>query len=279
MNEPQPPIDEDLEVELARQLVETQGLNQTNNGLKPSIAERLSPEEREKFRRAQECLDLLQFASPPPTDQVLHSTARGETLPIFSDLESCTLPDQLGHFQIVRELGRGGFGIILLANDTALGRQVALKIPLVNGLLIPESQKRFEREAKAAAALSHPAIVPIYETGSFGIINYIAFEYCEGTTLAAWLQQHPGPIEPRLAARIVQRLAEAVQNAHSSDVIHRDLKPGNILIAGTNSDKEAGVNLVDSLRITDFGLASLADDQQDLTRDGALLGTPRISGP
>ena len=92
-----------------------------------------------------------------------------------------------GRFQIIRELGHGGFGVVFLAIDPELSRPVALKIPRAEVLLDPESRGRFVREARAAAGLDHPNIVPLYEAGEVGPVCYLASTYCEGPTLAAWL--------------------------------------------------------------------------------------------
>ena len=94
---------------------------------------------------------------------------------------------QFGRFRILRTLGQGGFGIVFLAWDPALRRQVALKVPQPEALVTPEARKRFRREAQAAAGLDHPNIVPVYETGHVGTVAYIASAYCPGPTLAEWL--------------------------------------------------------------------------------------------
>ena len=101
------------------------------------------------------------------------------------------LPEAFGRFSIVRELGRGGFGIVFLAEDTVLGRRVALKVPRPEVLVTPEFRRRFLREAEAASRLDHPHIVPVYEVGEEGPVCYIASAYCEGLTLAQWLKRKP----------------------------------------------------------------------------------------
>ena len=100
---------------------------------------------------------------------------------------------QFGRFQILRALGQGGFGIVFLAWDPALHREVALKVPQPETLMTPEARKRFQREAHAAAGLDHPNIVPVYETGSIGSVTYIAAAYCPGPTLADWLARQSAP--------------------------------------------------------------------------------------
>src|SRR5262249_45620120 len=136
----------------------------------------------------------------------------------------------LGRFQVRRELGRGGFGVVFLAHDPRLGREVALKVPRLEGLVSAELQARFQQEARAAANLDHPSIVPVYEAGEEGGICYIAAAYCPGITLAAWLRQRTEPVPTALAAELLATLAGAVAHAHQRGVLHRDLKPANILL-------------------------------------------------
>jgi hypothetical protein len=136
----------------------------------------------------------------------------------------------LGRFHIRRELGHGSFGTVFLAHDPLLGRNVALKIPRVPALMTPELRQRFHHEALAAARLDHPNVVPVYEAGVVDDICFITSPYCPGITLAAWLQQRGQPVPWRVAATLLETLAEAVQHAHSRGVLHRDLKPANILL-------------------------------------------------
>jgi len=186
--------------------------------------------------------------------------------------------DRLGRFELVRILGQGGFGIVYLARDPRLGRLVALKVPRLHTLGNPTLHARFLREARAVAALDHPHITPILETGEIGPVCYIASTYCEGADLAEWLKTH-APVAPRVAARIVAALADATHYSHTHGILHRDLKPGNILLAARNTTSGA---LDDELpfvpRITDFGLARLAEEGVGET-GSAVLGTPQYMAP
>jgi len=186
----------------------------------------------------------------------------------------------LGRFEILRELGRGGFGVVLLGRDPLLDRLVAIKIPRAESLFDEEARRRFDREARLGSLLSHPAIIPILEARSDGPVKYIAFAYCEGESLAAWFQKRSRKIEIELCARIVMHLAMAVQYAHQRGIVHRDLKPGNILLDLANDQQQTDSVIVASLRITDFGLAkSTSLAEVNLTREGAIVGTPAYMAP
>jgi serine/threonine protein kinase len=164
---------------------------------------------------------------------------------------------RLGRFELVRELGRGGHGIVLLARDPVLGRDVAVKVLRPEFHLTPQLRHRFLREARAAAALDHPHIIPVYEAGEQGPVVYIASAYCDGPTLAQWLAGREKPVPARTAARLVLALAEAVAHAHAHGILHRDLKPANVLLAPRPPAEAgtAGDDLEFVPRLTDFGLA------------------------
>lgn len=203
--------------------------------------------------------------------------------------------ERIGRFQLRRELGRGGFGVVLLAYDPRLRRDVALKVPRADVLVTPELRERFQREARAAAGLDHPNIVPVFDAGEVGPVCYIASLYCPGVTLAQWLRQRTEPVPFVVAAEMIAAMADGVQHAHDHGVVHRDLKPANVLLPGIKgqesgvSDQESGASTLDVLapdpcpltpKITDFGLAKLLDAAADgPTRTGAVLGTPSYMAP
>jgi eukaryotic-like serine/threonine-protein kinase len=185
------------------------------------------------------------------------------------------VPTNFGRFRIVKELGRGGFGVVFLAIDSDLNRPVALKLPLVEALLKAEVRHRFVREAKAAAALDHPNLVPLYEAGEIDSICYLASAYCEGPTLGSWLREQQLAVPPDLAARLVADMASAVQHSHERGVLHRDLKPSNIMI-------EQGGSSAQQLkpRITDFGLARLMERPgEETTASFAAMGSAPYMAP
>ena len=240
-----------------------------------------------EFEEAASCLELLnqvrRFWTPGQVEP--------ETPGLLQDAQGLSpdtpvgLPRTLGRFRISHELGRGGLGIVYLAYDPQLGRQVALKIPQLVSLTSNELRRRFVREAEAAARLSHPHLVTVYEAGEDGLICYIAAEYCPGPTLSAWLRErHEESVAIRQAARCVQQVAEGVQHAHGRGVLHRDIKPSNVLLAAAPSDRVQEDDLGDASarlwpRLTDFGMAKLLEHSGDETRSGALIGTPAYMAP
>jgi WD40 repeat protein len=185
----------------------------------------------------------------------------------------------LGRFELRRELGRGAFGVVYLAHDPALGRDVALKVPRPEVAVTPGLAERFRREARAAAALDHPNLVPIHEVGAVGPVAYLVSAYCPGTNLAEWLKRRDEPVPVADAARLVATLARAVGHAHERGVLHRDLKPANVLLTD-----DPGPPPALTPRVTDFGLARLLDADPEAgaapgTRTGAVVGTPCYMAP
>jgi WD40 repeat protein/serine/threonine protein kinase len=196
---------------------------------------------------------------------------------------SAELP-QVAGYETLRVLGRGGMGVVYLAWQTGLARLVALKTVLAGAHAGPEERARFRTEAEAAARLVHPHIVQIYEIGEADRQPFLALEYVEGGSLAAWLNGQPQPA--RAAAEFVSTLAEAVHYAHQRGIIHRDLKPANILLGPKTHEpgiRETGPSCLDLRRfdpkITDFGLAKLLVGGASQTASGAILGTPAYMAP
>ena len=188
-------------------------------------------------------------------------------------LPGVAFPKKLSRFTIEKQIGSGGFSRVFLAHDPKLDRKVALKVPNLAAIATEEYRERFNREAKAAGILSHPAIVPVFESGNVGPLSYIAYQYCEGQNLADWFESRGQNLPLNQAASIVEKLAHAVEHAHQRGVIHRDLKPANILV-----ESQDGQSM--SFRITDFGLAKhLESNGQSVTTEGAIVGTPAYMSP
>ncbi len=171
-----------------------------------------------------------------------------------------------GDYEIVRELARGGMGVVFLARQVSLNRPVAIKMILAGQLADEADVRRFHTEAEAAANLDHPGIVPIHEVGQHEGQHYFSMGFVDGPSLAQRLAD--GPITPREAAELMARVAEAIAYAHRRGLIHRDIKPGNILL-----DRDG------SPRITDFGLAKRVESDSALTASGQIMGTPSYMPP
>ncbi|HJZ56081.1 MAG TPA: serine/threonine-protein kinase, partial [Gemmataceae bacterium] len=195
---------------------------------------------------------------------------------------------QIGGYEVLGQLGRGGMGVVYKARQVALHRIVALKVILGGEHADPHARSRFRREAEAVARLDHPNIVRIYEVGEHDGTPFFSMEYVDGGTLAGELAG--GPLPPRRAAGLVADLAGAIEYAHRRGVIHRDLKPANILLAsevvgsrdgepGTQSGTASPPYHLPTPKITDFGLAKLFAGDGTPTVTGALLGTPCYMAP
>jgi eukaryotic-like serine/threonine-protein kinase len=182
----------------------------------------------------------------------------------------------LGHFRVVRQIGRGAMGEVYLAEDVKLGRRVALKLLPMAFQQDSERVRRFEREARAAAALNHPNILTVHEVGEWEGRSFIATEFVEGETLAQRLSR--GPFSVAETARVGTQIAGALAAAHQARIIHRDLKPANIMVRADGT-----------VKVLDFGLARLsqrdpesataAETETMLTQPGAVLGTPAYMAP
>jgi eukaryotic-like serine/threonine-protein kinase len=172
-----------------------------------------------------------------------------------------------GRYLLERELGRGGMGIVFLARDVALERPVAIKLLPPSLSVLPGIRLRFLQEARTAAGLSHPNIVPIHAVEEAGDFVWFVMSYVPGETLAERVGRE-GPLPVPAVARMVQEVAWALAYAHQHGVIHRDVKPENILL-------ERGT---DRALVADFGIARLADES-GISPSGEMLGTPRLVSP
>jgi len=170
-------------------------------------------------------------------------------------------------FRIVRRLGRGGMGEVYLAYEESLERKVALKVLAENLSDDPSLVKRFAREARVAARLNHPNIVTIYSVHEAGDLTFFAMEYIEGESLAHLIERE-GPLPVEQALAVAEQAAEALGCAHGAGILHRDVKPSNIMVT------PSGV-----VKVLDFGIAKVLGEKTELTRDGTFLGTLSYASP
>jgi serine/threonine-protein kinase len=198
-----------------------------------------------------------------------------------------------GDYELVEEIARGGMGVVYKARQVSLNRTVALKMILAGDFSSPTMIQRFQAEAEAAARLEHPNIVPIYEIGTHEGQHYFSMRFVEGGTLAQQMQRssrrkealsqsrspnlkveetsepsHVGCYSSKEAVRLMVNVARAVHHAHQHGILHRDLKPGNILLDATGAP-----------HVADFGLAKLLERDSAQTQSATVMGTPSYMAP
>jgi serine/threonine protein kinase/Tfp pilus assembly protein PilF len=176
------------------------------------------------------------------------------------------IPGNLGDYELLEEIGRGGQGVVYRARQKSLNRIVALKVVRTGQRTTQAHYKRFRLEAETAASLDNPNIVPIYEVGERGGSCYFSMKLVEGGPLDQLVKRKPMPIRP--AAELIVKVARAVHYAHERGVLHRDIKPGNILVDAKGEP-----------HLTDFGLARLTETESTVTRTIETLGTPSYMAP
>jgi predicted Ser/Thr protein kinase len=224
--------------------------------------------ERPELKAALDCLEVLdQFASSAAEVQAEISDVTlaldspdGQTAAAFA------LPRDFGDYELLKEIGRGGMGVVYHAQQKSLRRSVALKMIHACALASVDQLRRFAAEAQAAASLRHPNIVRVLDSGQVEGIPYLAMDYIEGQSLAQVLAH--GPLDRETAMRYLCAVARAVDYLHRQGIIHRDLKPSNILLDGDGQPI-----------VTDFGLAKLLRDDSQLTQSGVAAGTPSYMAP
>lgn len=174
--------------------------------------------------------------------------------------------ERIGEYEILCEIARGGMGVVYKARHLKLDRLAAIKVILAAEFASANQVQRFLSEAEAAAQLDHPGIVPIFEIGQQSGQHFFAMAYIEGQSL--WQRVKESPVEPSEAARLIQQVAEAVHYAHQRGIVHRDIKPHNILLQANGQP-----------RVTDFGLAKRVGADSNLTTTGQVMGTPSYMSP
>ena len=185
------------------------------------------------------------------------------TMPV-DDRPRRTLPERIGRYQVVERIGRGAMGVVYRAHDAAMGRDVALKVLTADLEDDPDIRTRFHREAQAAASLSHPNIITIFDVGEDAERFYIVMELLRGMTLREFLKQPDASLPRKLD--LMSQLCAGLGSAHTASIYHRDIKPGNIFV------RADGI-----LKILDFGVARLASSS--MTAAGFIVGTPDYMSP
>ncbi|MFN8542568.1 MAG: serine/threonine-protein kinase, partial [Thermomicrobiales bacterium] len=175
-----------------------------------------------------------------------------------------------GAYRLIREVGRGGMGVVYEAEQVTLRRRVAIKRMLARYAADPEMRERFLREGRAAARVKHPHVVDVTDAGCVGEVPYLAMEYLEGETLAARLLTR-GKLTLREMADVMVPVCDAVASAHRAGVLHRDLKPSNVMLA-----RGEGAEVP---KVVDFGIARMLDSTEGLTASGELVGTRGYLAP
>jgi serine/threonine-protein kinase len=199
-----------------------------------------------------------------PRDGARLGVVRGE-----ADLVGTIVADR---YRITSRIGGGGMGQVFKAEHVRMKRTCAIKVLRPNLSGDPEATQRFQREAENASQLSHPNVAQIYDFGEHDGLVYLAMEYIAGESLAALLQREPA-VHPDIAADIIAQSAAALEAAHARGVLHRDVKPDNIML-GRNADGTYQVKLVD------FGIArAMTSEEQRVTRTGLVIGTPEFMSP
>src|SRR6266516_1464092 len=200
---------------------------------------------------------LADEAEEKESTSTLRDSARSQAANILMDF---------GDYELLEEIGRGGQGVVYRARQKSLNRTVALKVIGLGHWATEAHLKRFRREAESAASLEHPCIVPIHEVGERDGSCYFSMKFIEGGQLDEVVRREPMPV--RRAVELIVKVARSVHYAHEHHILHRDIKPGNILL-----DREGEPHL------TDFGLARLVESESTVTRTMEVLGTPSYMAP
>ncbi|MBZ0090269.1 MAG: serine/threonine protein kinase, partial [Thermoanaerobaculia bacterium] len=173
---------------------------------------------------------------------------------------------RFGGYEILGELGAGGMGRVLRARDLALDRVVAIKVLASELSRDTAFVQRFQREARAVASLSHPNIVQIFAVGNLDGVHYLAMEYLDGQSLGRYLKNGHWPEAD--AILIARQVCQALQVAHAAGIVHRDVKPDNLILTRRGE-----------VKVVDLGIAKRVDEDQSMTQSGSAVGTPHYISP
>jgi len=249
-------------------------VEQWHQGTQPSRDELLA--RHPEWASALDCLDALAKLAPVDEEKVAATPAAIDLepttplpnqAPAVSDTSvGLSLPCEFGDYELLEIVGRGGMGIVFKARQRSLDRDVAIKMILASHLAGSDQLRRFQTEARAAAALRHANIIDIYEAGLHAGQHYFAMRYVSGPSLASVARERSLSIEE--AVHLVIKIARAVEHLHHHGIVHRDLKPANILI---DADGEPLVG--------DFGLVKMFRADEQITQTGVIAGTPSYMSP
>ena len=196
------------------------------------------------------------------------SSSRGTLAGTEPERMASGVPKRLGHYLLLEEIGRGGMGIVYRARHERLGTQFAVKTLLAGELASPDAIERFQREAAAVARMGkHPNIVTVHDLGQEGSVYYFSMEYVEGASLRHVLRERP--MQPAEGSALLEKVARAIHFAHERGIIHRDIKPDNILVRDSDGEPQ----------VSDFGLARDVQSDSKISITGQILGTPSYMSP
>ena len=219
--------------------------------------------------------DSQSFIQNPVANNALEILSSEDAATIIFESKKNSIGNKIGRFKVIEKIGKGGMGEVYLAHDNSLGRDVAIKILLPEFTADSFRLKRFQLEAKAASALNHPNILTIYEIGETEDFRFIATEFVKGKTLNSYLQTEKISLQKLL--KIATQIVSALQTAHEAGIIHRDIKPDNIMVRNDGIAK-----------VLDFGLAKLLENSNNpqsqipnpqSTMPGFIMGTPNYMSP
>ena len=246
---------------------------------------------QKKITHARQCLMLLQGL----TREYSANDMAEEPIEFLDNTGSSGIraPSTFQRFQLIQQLGAGGFAEVFLAEDPLLHRQVAIKIPHAKWVVDPNARRRFLREARALGQMRHPAIVTIFESGEHNGTPFLVMEYCDAGNLDQLISSLPQRQDPRVCASLVHQIAEGLSLTHQLGILHRDIKPRNVLLTHTKDavkTAEAPDSTLSSAapdwkniqpKLSDFGLAKWMDEEfdADKTQTGFMAGTLQYMSP